>query len=203
MSRRIDLTGHRFSRLTVLGFVGVSDNGQALWECLCECGNIKTVAGHKLRGGEIKSCGCAHYKYGHGMTNTRLYNIWCTMKARCTNPNSNKYGRYGGRGIKVCSEWLSDFKAFYDWAMANDYSEELSIDRIDYNGDYNPENCRWVTAKEQANNTSNNVLLTYNEQIHTISEWAEMCGLTYSALYHRLGRGWPLEKALSTPMLNF
>lgn len=150
MAERIDLSGRVFSYLTVSHFVGTDKNGHALWNCKCICGNEKIVPSHKLRCGEYKSCGCMHNKYGHGLTNTRLYHIWRTMKARCLDKNTQKYPRYGGRGITICEEWKSDFQAFYDWAMANGYREDLTIDRIDADGNYEPSNCQWLTQSDNS-----------------------------------------------------
>ena len=124
------------------------------------------------------------------------------MKARCVDSNSHKYHAYGGRGITICEEWLNSFEAFYDWAMANGYRDDLSIDRIDNDGNYCPENCRWATPKEQANNTRTNRLLEHNGEKRTVSEWADITGIAKKAIYRRLGRGWSVEKALTTPLLK-
>ena len=198
MPKRIDITGQKFSHLTVLRYVGNDKRGQSLWECLCDCGNKKIVTGAKLRWGEIKSCGCAQHQGSHGLADSPIYNVWRTMKARCLNPNNHKYKRYGGRGITICDEWKDHFEMFYEWAIANGYAEGLSIDRIDNNGNYCPENCRWATAKEQSNNTHSNVFFTHDGQTHTIAQWAEICGITKAALYHRLERGWSIAEALTT-----
>lgn len=150
MPKRIDLQGRRFSYLTVTEFVGMNKNGHALWECRCDCGNTKIVPSHKLLDGEYKSCGCMHHKYGHGKTETRLYHIWRTMKARCLNVNSQKYKNYGGRGITICDEWKNNFQAFYDWATSHGYTEEMSIDRVDVDMGYRPSNCQWITTSENS-----------------------------------------------------
>ena len=144
------MTGLRFGALTVVAFTEVNSRGQAMWKCRCDCGAEKVVSGTKLREGQIKSCGCLHYKYGHGKTNTRLYHIWRTMKARCLDKNSQKYNRYGGRGISIYEEWRENFQSFFEWAMANGYRDDLSIDRIDVDGNYEPGNCQWITISENS-----------------------------------------------------
>lgn len=157
-----DMLGQRFGKLTVIAFAGVDENNKAEWKCRCDCGNEVIVTGGNLRSGNTTSCGCVHKKQlsernsklltTHGMSKTRLYTIWTDMKQRCGNPNDKYYYLYGGRGISVCSEWKSNFKSFAEWALANGYQDNLSIDRIDNDKGYCSDNCRWATAKEQANN---------------------------------------------------
>lgn len=121
------------------------------------------------------------------------------MKARCHNPRNKRYDRYGGRGITICDEWRDSFEAFRDWAMANGYQENLTLDRKDTDGNYCPENCKWATQKEQQNNRSNNVKVEYHGETMSLKQWAEKAGIDYSCLYARLNRGWTFEKAISTP----
>lgn len=166
MRRTIDMIGQRFGKLTVIESAGVhtapSGSRSAKWRCLCDCGKEAVVFGTNLRRGHTTTCGCSQKeKEGthitHNKTHTRLYNIWKGMKTRCTNPNHQYYKHYGGRGIMVCDEWLHDFAAFHKWAYANGYDEtakfgQCTIDRIDVNGNYCPDNCRWADMKTQVQN---------------------------------------------------
>lgn len=185
-----DLTGQKFGLLTVLG-LEETNTRKTYWKCLCECGNIKTVRSDSLQCGAIKSCGCIKKQqdrinltanHSHKMSKTRLYHIWQGMKSRCSNPNNPDYQRYGGRGITVCKEWKNSFSEFMKWANKSGYSETLSIDRIDYNGNYEPNNCRWATPKQQSNNRSSNHLVTIGNETMTISQWCEKYGIKLSVI---------------------
>lgn len=198
----IDLLGKKFSKLMVLERAE-NIGSQATWKCQCECGNIVRVRSADLRSGHTKSCGCLiiEKKLTHGHWGTRIYKTWDNIISRCCRLSCREYSRYGGRGIKVYKEWL-DFQNFYDWAMANGYSDKLTIDRIDNDGDYCPENCRWVSFKEQQNNRSDNVYLTHNGITLTQKQWSEKTGLPESAIYGRRKRGWDVDKMLTTPLMR-
>ena len=165
MSALKDLTGQRFGRLVVLERAENNMHRKTQWKCRCDCGNERVIEGNSLRRGVTKSCGCLHievfsaFNTTHGKEQSRLYSVWKGMKNRCSNPNHCAYKRYGGRGITICEEWLHDFQAFYDWASANGYDEnaprgQCTIDRIDNDKGYSPDNCRWVDMKIQRHNRS-------------------------------------------------
>ena len=200
-----DLTGRRFGRFTVVGRAPNSEKSHTTrWYCRCDCGNVKTVTRTALIKGHIVSCGCyakermSKMSFRHGWSRTRLYNLWDKMKSRCLDESQKDYPRYGGRGIKVCPEWR-DFVTFRDWALANGYRDDLTLDRRDNDGDYCPENCRWATQKEQGNNRGNNVRITVNGETLTMTEWADKTGLTKDAIWHRLSAGWTPEEAVTVP----
>lgn len=159
MSKLVDLTGQRFGRLVVKALADKGrKNVSAKWECICDCGNTLIVSASSLRTGNTRSCGCLHrdanqsgHNTRHGDCYTRLYTIWRSMRQRCGNPKNMDYKSYGGRGILVCDEW-KDYTAFKRWALSNGYADNLSIDRINVDGNYEPGNCRWADAKTQANN---------------------------------------------------
>lgn len=159
MSRRIDITGQRFGMLVAEAFVpGREKRPRGKWRCRCDCGNYCLESYSNLAHGKTVSCGCKRRKHAgmlnqtHGKSKTRLYSIWHDMKSRTSNPNVPCYSAYGGRGIRICAEWISDFMSFYRWALAHGYSDDLTLDRINNDGDYAPDNCRWATMKEQASN---------------------------------------------------
>lgn len=202
----IDMTGKKYGMLTVIESAGISKNGKVRWRCKCDCGNETVADGYKIRSGHTTSCGClqaALRKRGpnhtHGMTNTRLYVTWSNMKARCNNPKCYEFHAYGGNGIRICEAW-SKFENFYEWAMATGYTDELTIDRIDVNGNYCPENCRWLSYKEQALNRTDNHLITAFGKTMTIREWADASGIKYDTIERRInGYGWDVERAVSEP----
>ena len=166
MSGLIDLTGQRFGRLTVVSRAENRGN-QTRWLCKCDCGNEKIIAGNALKSGVTLSCGCYHkevtgkIRRTHGGTGTRLHSIWQNMKARCYRESAREYENYGGRGITICDEWRNDYKAFHDWAVENGYADNLTIDRKNVNGNYEPSNCRWITNEEQQRNKRYSVCNAY------------------------------------------
>lgn len=210
----IDMAGKRIGKLTVLERVGAWDK-QVWWLCRCECGTEKVISGATLRRGKTQSCGCvyratrseiAHKSIAvikHGDSFSRLYFMYRSMRARCENPNSISYKSYGGRGINVCEEWL-EYANFKKWALESGYDEsaplgECTIDRIDADGNYCPENCRWVTAKDQANNRRSTPFLTINGETLPLTEWAEKTGIPRDLIYSRYKRGWSGEELISAP----
>lgn len=196
-----DLTGKKFGRLTVLSFAG-HRNRRTYWHCVCDCGEHKIIRADGLTSGASKSCGCGqkeraaeigHKNKTHGMRATRLHKIYTGMKQRCLNPNNNAYMRYGGRGITICNEWLSDITAFFKWAIENGYNDSLTLDRIDNHKGYSPDNCRWATYREQTLNR--NVSIKIGEKF--LADMAKECGIKYHTLYSRVKKGMNLEDALS------
>ena len=203
--RREDLAGKRFGQLTVVHLDPSYKNGKTKWICRCDCGAVRSVYTYNLKNGHTTSCGCESLRKRtaarttHHKTKTRLYGIWSNMKARCTYPGDHAFPRYGGRGITVCEEWLS-FELFYEWAVLNGYSDELTLDRKNNNLGYSPENCRWATAKQQANNTRKNRIIECEGVSHTLAEWAGITELKPMTIAYRLNAGWSIEAALTRPV---
>lgn len=193
-----DLSGERFGKLLVLRRVENSKNGSAQFLCRCDCGNEVSVKATDLRGGKVMSCGCykLQCKTKHLLCGSRLYLVWASMKRRCDNLNNSNSKNYGQRGIVVCEEWSGEngFQNFYDWAMSNGYNPEAkrgecTIDRIDVNGNYCPENCRWVDMKTQCNNTRRNRVICYEGETLTISQIAKKYKLKTATLFYHLRKG--------------
>lgn len=182
--------------LTVIG-IDPDKKGRTYWVCQCDCGNVKSVRSDSLQDGMIRSCGCLKRQqdkinltanHTHKMSSTRIYSVWANIKHRCNNPHDTRYYRYGGRGIKMCEEWEKSFVSFFKWAMANGYKDDLSIDRIDNDKGYFPENCRWSTAKEQSNNRSTNVKIKIGNAVKTVTEWCEIFELDLNTVLARYSR---------------
>lgn len=194
MANRIDMTNKRFGRLVVIKPDKKNRHGDLYWLCKCDCGNIKSINGTKLRNGWTRSCGClqkdwASEKFSsHKMSDSSLYRIWENMKTRCYNPKSNRFYRYGGRGIKVCDEWL-DFNNFVEWALSNGYEEGLSIERKNINQNYEPNNCCWIPLKNQTQNRSNTVWITYQNQTMCMAEFSRIMKVSVNVIRNRIKKG--------------
>lgn len=200
-----NLIGRKYGMLTVIARAENSVSGKTRWICQCDCGKVKDkpVAGYELKAGKVRSCGCLYFESNkeiaqkfatHRMTDTRIWTIWQSMKQRC------KYNK-NYQNISVCEEW-QDFLTFYKWAVCNGYSDFLTLDRIDNNGNYEPGNCRWVTYKVQENNRRNNVFVEYNGERHTLSEWGDITGIRSATIAWRLHNGWPTEELFIEPDLR-
>ncbi len=192
-----DFIGKKIGFLTIIDYADKRNGKVRVW-CKCDCGKTIKVFIDNLKREHTRSCGCkkgsmiSKSKITHGKTHTKLAHIYNQMKARCYYKKNPAYKNYGGRGIKICNEWLdkeNGFMSFYNWAINNGYKEGLTIDRIDNNSNYEPNNCRWATYYEQANNKRNNRMLTYNGETYTITQWARKLGITYGSMYRRIKKG--------------
>lgn len=206
MSHFIDLTGMQFGRLVVLSRATSSTKGQSQWLCRCDCGTERIIIGSVLRDGRSKSCGCMKLErlvkrsttHGHATNGiSPTYHSWAGMLNRCNNSSHNRYQRYGWRGITVCSRWTV-FGNFL--ADMGEKPKGTSIDRIDVDGDYTPENCRWANAKTQARNKTNSRIVTVNGVSRTVAEWAEITGINRATIWDRLDAGRTEEQAVSAPL---
>ena len=200
-----DMAGQTFRKLTVLAF-GYIKNHSAWWKCLCECGNTTIVQGASLRNGHTKSCGCLYTPLPPRpkrtvpvMSEHPLYDTWKQMRHRCNRPSHKMYPHYGGRGIKVCDRWNVSFRNFLA-DMGDKPSPAHSLDRINNDGDYCPENCRWATQTEQTNNTRRSHLLTLNGKTQTVSQWARELGVHRGLFFGRLKDGWSDYDTLTIPV---
>ncbi len=197
--------GQRFNRLIVIKLnhikIYIYPDGKRKWNqefylCKCDCGKQSVVLKECLRRGDTGSCGCLRIKK-HGLYKSRIYGIWAAIKQRCRNKNCSIYYKYGGKGIDVCDLWFDDFISFYNWAMANGYKENLTIDRIDNNKGYFKENCRWATYKEQILNRRNAIMIFHNGFNRSLKEWSEILNVRYGLLYDRYRYGWSANRILN------
>jgi len=198
----VDVTGHRFGRLVVMQASAVRLNGRKSWECKCDCGGSKSVVLSSLISGSTKSCGCLADESRkvatrvHGLSNTKEYEVWSSMKSRCMNSKNKHYKDYGGRGIYVCSKWQTSFRDFYS-DMGPKPSEDHSLERIDNDKGYFPGNCKWATGFEQANNTRRNHFLVLDGRRLTLSQWAIEIGVDISVIKSRIRYGWSVRRILT------
>ena len=195
--------GNKYGLLTVLRYTGNDKHGKRRWLCKCDCGKECVVLGSDIKRGHTTSCGCYDKKrrIKHGMSDTRMYKIWCDIKSRCNHEYDTNYNNYGGRGIRVCDEWDNDFMAFYDWSIVHGYNDKLTIDRIDVNGNYDPSNCRWISFYDQQYNKRNTKYYEYNGDMITIYDIMKITGLKYNTIKTRLNRGWSIEDIVNTPLV--
>lgn len=201
----VDISHQVFGRLTVLGPIERAKNKQIAWLCLCECGNTCTVQGYSLRSKNTISCGCYQLENRftvnktHGLSRTSVYTLWCHIVSRCTNPKNKVYVNYGGRGISISNQWQHSFELFYAYIsqLPNFGVKNYTLDRINNDGNYEPDNVRWATWTEQQRNKRNTHLVTYNNETRPLVEWESITGIGRSTLAQRLKLGWSVEKTLT------
>ena len=205
-----NLTGLKFGKLTVIELDSSYTKKHKKWFCECDCGNFTSVFGTNLKQGVTTSCGCQSSRNNarelvkvnttHGLSRSKIYRIYHTMKNRCYKKSSKPYNDYGGRGIIICNEWLSDFESFRNWAISNSYEEGLTLERIDVNGNYEPSNCKWITQSEQCNNKRTTLYATIKGETKTLKEWSLLSGIKYNTLHTRKRvYGWDDEDLLRKP----
>ncbi len=193
-----DLSSQLFGKLLVIAPVRDNASTCTTWLCVCHCGKVVTRTSRWLIKTLYRSCGCLGGITRHGASKTREYSIWRGMKKRCTDPRSVNFEWYGGRGVAVCESWSNSFDEFY--RDMGECPPNCSLDRIDNDGPYSPENCRWVSHREQLGNKSNNRFITHNGDTHTVAEWARKLNILPDTIYYRINKGWPVERALQAPM---
>ena len=207
--KKKDLIGQRFGRLVVINEIKERKKHKIMWLCQCDCGSTLEVLGECLRTGRTQSCGCWQKETTserfrkYDPCYRRIRNIFKKMKRRCYAPDCSDYYLYGARGITICDEWLDSeygVQKFIEWSLNNGYQDSLSIDRIDNNKGYSPDNCRWTDAKNQARNRRNARTLTYNGETLCLAEWEERTGISQMTIRRRIESGWPADKALSEPI---
>lgn len=199
-----DLTNKQFGRWTVLAFSHKQGKNYYWYcECSCELKTIKPVNTAHLNNGKSKSCGCLSREINtkHSLDGNKIYHVFNSMKARCYSKYNKSYKNYGGRGILICEEWLRDVRVFVNWAEENGYREGLTIERIDVNGNYSPENCTWVTRNDQMNNMRRNIFITFENQTKTLAQWARIINIKFETLYYRIVTAkWNVKDALTKPV---
>lgn len=202
--RQHDLSGQKFGSLLPLHTTGFDSNGSYIWQCRCDCQTITYVSTGDLNSGNISSCRDCGYasaalkRTTHGLSRSAIYRRFQAMHNRVYNPNHNYFHVYGGRGIRVCQRW-HDFENFVA-DMANSFSPELQLERIDNDGHYEPSNCRWATPREQSNNTRSNRLISWNDETHTLTEWSRILGINPHTINARLRYGWSIERTFTEPV---
>ena len=202
MARKLELKGKRFGRWTVLNRQGSTKYGEALWNCVCDCGTKRLVRAFMLVSNKSKSCGCTTRETAttHGLSKTRQYRIWQAMKTRCTNTKQPNYKRYGDRGIIYDPHWET-FENFWN-DMKSSYADTLTLERIDNSKGYSKRNCRWVTPAEQNMNMRSNLFIKYKRTLLTVAAASRLTGLSTTTIYNRKQRGWSDKKTLSTPAMK-
>lgn len=214
MSVPLDLVGQKFGKLTVIEYAGIKKDNSghtfSWFKCQCDCGNTCEKKGTILHSDKVNSCGCLYKELAkkkpnyHGKKNLKLYQVWCSFRRRCNSPTDAAYKNYGGRGIGYAPEW-DDYLTFEKWALANGYQQDvgLTLERIDVNKGYTPENCCWDTRKRQSNNKRNNLYFTIDGKTHTLAEWCDIYNVPYGRVDVRVQKlGWDIVKALTTPALG-
>lgn len=196
MTKHKNFSGKKFGKLTAIKEMPLTEGKKWLFEC--DCGNKLIALKYNVTTGHTKSCGCLKTK--HGLYYTRLHRIWAGIKERCFNKNDIHYKRYGGRGITMCNSWKENFICFYNWAIENGYKDTLTIDRINNDYNYCPENCRWASKEQQARNRKNNKFFNFNKETHCASEWEKILGFPRCTIYNRTKLGWNFEKIVTTPI---
>lgn len=200
MKRTPDISGQTFGDLLCIRFKGKNERGAFLYLCRCACGNDTLAMKTDLVSGKKKSCGCGQGKRSHGLSRENgrkrpLHSVWIAMRQRCMNPGDRNFKRYGGRGIRVCPQW-NEYKAFHEWAMANGYKVGLTIERINNDGNYCPDNCTWIPQSRQPRNSNGVQFLVYDGQSRTYGEWGKIYGIDRTTLKDRIKRGWNIQSAL-------
>ena len=208
MGKKNDITGKRYGRLIVVKRWEKLPSGHSKWLCVCDCGKPKIVEDSNLKHSDKISCGCWQKELyienskWKGESHSHLFQVWQSMIKRCKNPKAQNYKYYGGRGITVCDDWSDNKNGYFlfkGWALSNGYIDGLSLERIDVNGNYSPQNCKWIPLKEQAKNRRNCNMITFNGETKNLTEWSRILGIKRYTLFSRLKNGWSIEKAFTTP----